>query len=143
MCVCNRRHFFVLAGCGVASLLTCPPLAIALSGQEKLFVAEAVRMKEQAIASGDQPFGAVVVRSGEIIGYGPSRVIIDRNPDAHAERVALWDAQHRLGTKDISGAVMYSTSRPCETCENALALGNVDRMYFGLSTIDAGRPKRW
>ena len=143
MCVYNRRKIVVLAGCGVVSLLSCPPLAIALSEQEKLFIAEAVRMKDQAMASGDQPFGAVVVRSGEIIGYGPSRVIIDRNPDAHAERVALWDAQRRLGTKDISGAVMYSTSRPCDTCENALALGKVDRMYFGLSAIDAGIPKRW
>jgi tRNA(Arg) A34 adenosine deaminase TadA len=53
-------------------------------------------MKREAEASGDQPFGAVVVKYGSIIGYGPSRVIVDRNPDAHAERVTLWDAQKRL-----------------------------------------------
>jgi tRNA(adenine34) deaminase len=74
---------------------------------------EAARMKQEAIASGDQPFGAVVVMGDTIIGYGPSRVVIDRNPNAHAERVALWDAQHRLGGRDVSGAVIYSTSRPC------------------------------
>ncbi len=53
-------------------------------------------MKEIAVASGDQAYGAVIVRGGVIIGYGPSRVIADRNIDAHAERVALWDAQKRL-----------------------------------------------
>ena len=54
-------------------------------------------MRRLAEANGDQSFGAVVIKDGSIIGYGPSRVIADRNPDAHAERVALWDAQNWLG----------------------------------------------
>lgn len=99
-------------------------------------------MKSEAVASGDQSFGAVVVRANTIVGYGPSRVLIDRNPDAHAERVALWDAQRRLGTKDMTGAVLYSTSRPCAACELALSLANVERMYFGPVATDAGRPRR-
>jgi guanine deaminase len=69
-------------------------------------------------------------------------VMIDRNPEAHAERVALWDAQKRLGTKDMTGAIMYSTSRPCALCERALAGANVERMYFGADGLDAGRPRR-
>jgi adenylosuccinate lyase len=73
-----------------------PGNAAALGESERHFIAEAARMKREAEASGDQPFGAVVVKDGSIIGYGPSRVIVDRNPDAHAERVALWDAQRRL-----------------------------------------------
>ena len=99
-------------------------------------------MKSEAIARGDQAFGAVVVREGTIVGFGPSRVLIDRNPDAHAERVALWDAQRRLGTKEMTGAVFYSTSRPCAACELALSLANVERMYFGPVATDAGRPGR-
>ena len=143
MCTFNRRSFVALAGCGVANLLYLLPPAAALGEPEKLFIAEAFRKKSEAVASGDQPFGAVVVRAGTIIGYGSSRVVIDRNPDAHAERVALWEAQRRLGTKDMSGAVVYSTSRPCAACENALALANIDRMFFGLAATDAGRPTRW
>jgi tRNA(adenine34) deaminase len=69
-------------------------------------------------------------------------VITDRNPDAHAERVALRDALRRLRSNDVAGAVIYSTSRPCAACENALALGNIDRMFFGSAGIDAGRPRR-
>jgi tRNA(Arg) A34 adenosine deaminase TadA len=99
-------------------------------------------MKREAVASGDQPFGAVVVMGDRIVGYGPSRVVSDRNPDAHAERVALWDAQRQLGRRDLSGAVIYSTSRPCPACEDALALGNIERMLVGPEAVDAGKPKR-
>jgi tRNA(Arg) A34 adenosine deaminase TadA len=115
--------------------------ALARTGQERQFIAEAARMKREAVASGDQPFGAVLVKAGAIVGYGPSRVILDRNLDAHAERVALWDAQKRLATKDLTGAVMYSTSRPCVLCQRALAAANVERMYFGPDGTDAGRPQ--
>ena len=96
-------------------------------------------MGSEATASGDQPFGAVLVKAGTIIGYGPSRV--DRNPDAHTERIGLWDAQKRLRTKDMTGGVMYSTSRPCAICERALAAAKVERMYFGPDGTDGGRPR--
>jgi tRNA(Arg) A34 adenosine deaminase TadA len=105
------------------------------------FIAEAFRMKDQAVAAGDQPYGAVVVKDGAIIGYGPSRVVTDRNPIAHAEQVAVWDAQKRLGAADLTGAVMYSTSRPCSACEAAAASARLDRMYYGATGFDAGRPR--
>jgi tRNA(Arg) A34 adenosine deaminase TadA len=137
----ERRTFITLAGCA-AAVQVHPVPALALREREQHFIAEATRMQSQAVAAGDQAYGAVVVRAGAIVGYGPSRVILDRNSDAHAERVALWDAQRRLGTKDLAGAVMYSTSRPCVACEHALALANLERMYFGPNGADAGRPKR-
>lgn len=142
MCACNRRMLVALAGCGAVGLLFRASPAEALSDHETHFIAEAARMKREAVARGDQPFGAVVARAGTIIGYGPSRVVIDRNPAAHAERVALWDAQRRLGTKDLAGALIYSTSRPCAACEDALVLANVDRMLFGPAATDAGKPGR-
>jgi tRNA(Arg) A34 adenosine deaminase TadA len=137
----TRRTVVARAGYGIAALVL-PVTATALGEAERLFIGEAARMKREAVASGDQPFGAVVVKDGAIIGYGPSRVIADRNPDAHAERVALWDAQKRLGTNEMSGTVIYSTSRPCSACQEALALANVERMYFGGDGADAGPPRR-
>ena len=59
---------------------------------------------------GDQPYGAVLVMGDAVVGEGPSLVVKDNNPDAHAERVALLDAQRRLGRADLAGAVLYSTS---------------------------------
>jgi tRNA(Arg) A34 adenosine deaminase TadA len=137
----TRRTIVVRAGCWIVALVL-PGNAAALGEAERHFIAEAARMKSEAEASGDQPFGAVVVKDGSIIGYGPSRVIVDRNSDAHAERVALWDAQKRLGMNDMTGAVIYSTSRPCGACQDALALAHVERMYFGADGADAGRPRR-
>ena len=137
----TRRAVVGQAGCGIAALVL-PGNAAALGAAEKHFIAEAARMRRVAETSGDQSFGAVLVKGGSIIGYGPSRVIVDRNLDAHAERVALWDAQRRLGINDMTGAVMFSTSRPCAACQDALALANVERMYFGADGTDAGRPRR-
>jgi tRNA(Arg) A34 adenosine deaminase TadA len=139
----RRRCFMGFFAGGVAGVMLPGGVAFARSEREKQFIADAARMKREAVASGDQPFGAVLVKAQAIVGYGPSRVILDRDPDAHAERVALWDAQRRLGTTDMTGAVMYSTSRPCALCERALADANVGRMYFGPDGTDAGRPRSW
>ena len=98
-------------------------------------------MRAKAIAAGDQPYGAVLVVGGEIVGWGPSRVVVDRNPDAHAERVALWDAQTRLGRRRLDGAVIYATSIPCAVCQRALAAAGVARMIFGPEGRDGGAPR--
>ena len=98
-------------------------------------------MRQQALGWGDQAYGAVLVLGDALVGEGPSRVVIDRNPDAHAERVAILDAQRRLGRKDLSGTVLYATSRPCVLCEQAAARANVARTYFGAGLHDAGPPR--
>jgi tRNA(adenine34) deaminase len=140
MCMCTRRALLVLAGGVLASADANSGEAAGSSDADRAFMAEAQRMRAVAIADRDQPFGAIIVRGGAIVGYGPSRVVVDRNPDAHAERVAIWDAQRRLGTEALSGAVMYSTSRPCPPCESAAARAKIERMYVGAAASDAGRP---
>jgi tRNA(adenine34) deaminase len=105
------------------------------------WMAAAEAMRQRALGWGDQDYGAVLVLDGALIGEGPSRVIKDQDPDAHAERVALGDAQRRLGRTDLAGAVLYSTSRPCARCEAAAARAGVARMVYGASLHDAGRPR--
>jgi tRNA(adenine34) deaminase len=101
----------------------------------------ALSMLRQAESWGDQPYGAVLVLQGTLVGEGPSRVVKNRNIDAHAEREAISDAQRRLGRKDLSGAVLYSTARPCRLCEAAAVEARVSRMYYGPTLIDAGAPR--
>src|SRR5262245_6648230 len=137
----DRRAVVTAAGAAIVALAV-PRTATAFEEAQRSFIAEAARMKREAVASGDQPFGAVVVKDGVIIGYGPSRVILDHNPNAHAERIALLDAQRRHGINATIGAEIYSTSRPCLACENTLAVANVARMYVGADGADAGRPQR-
>ncbi len=98
-------------------------------------------MRELAVAAGDQPYGAVLVRGGRIIGYGPSRVVAERDDDAHAERVAIREALRQYGAAAADGAVLYSTSMPCRLCERAAAAAGIARMIHGSTAIDAGRPR--
>ncbi len=130
----GRRRFLGTAG---SAALIAPPVAAA-ADPHAAFAAEAQRMKRQAIDAGDQPYGAVVVRDGAIVGYGPSRVVAEGDPDAHAERVALRDAKTRLA--DIAGAVLYATSHPCPACQKAAAAAGIARMYVGPDARDAGTP---
>jgi len=101
----------------------------------------AQRMKQLAESWGDQPYGAVLVLDGRIVGEGPSRVVKLGDPSAHAEREALRDAARRLRGRSLAGSVLYSTSRPCALCEAAAAEAGVARMIFGEALRDAGRPR--
>lgn len=136
-CGCTRRD--------LAGLVALAGLAVsarpALAGDGQRFIAEAFRQRDIAVLAGDQAYGAVVVRAGEIIGLGPSRVVQDRDEDAHAERVAIADAQRRNGATDLDGAILYSSSRPCRICERAAAAARIARMIHGLGATDAGPPR--
>ena len=102
-------------------------------------VAAAFAMRDKAVAAGDQPYGAIVARDGEIVGWGPSRVRELGEWVGHAEREAMRDAQRRIG-QDLSGCVMVSTARPCGPCQRAAAQARLSRMYYGEDAIDAGQP---
>ena len=95
-------------------------------------------MKDDAVRAGDQPFGAVLVKDSRILGFGPSRVVLKKDATAHAEREAIREAQARLGRSDLSGAILYSSSRPCSACEAAAAEANIARMIHGREATDAG-----
>ncbi len=141
MVSCTRRTSMMLLGAAAAAAARARGAAAAAS-EHRSFVAAALAMKQQAVAAGDQPYGAVVVERGRIVGYGPSRVVANNDGSAHAEREAIRDAQARLGRTDLSGCVMYSTSRPCANCERAAAEANVARMFHGAAPTDAGAPRR-
>ena len=105
------------------------------------FSAAAERMRREAVAAGDQSYGAVLVKDGEIVGFGPSRVIVDRDADAHAERVAMWAAERRHGRAALAGAQLYSTSIPCANCQAWAASRGVARMFVGPQARDARAPR--
>ena len=127
--------------CGVGGLAFARPQAVADTPPDPRWFAAALAMRRQAESAGDQPYGAVLVRSGALVGEAPSRVIARGDPAAHAEREAIADAQRRHGASALKGSVLYSTSRPCRDCEAAAAAAGVSRMVFGEGLHDAGRPR--
>jgi tRNA(Arg) A34 adenosine deaminase TadA len=137
----SRRTFTAqaLAGAAAVCLTRTPALATPKRPDPKWYLA-AVEMRRLAESWGDQSYGAVLVVGDAVVGEGPSRVVKDKNPDAHAERVAILDAQRRLGRESLAGSVLYSTSRPCSLCETAAFRAGVSHMYFGQSLQDAGSP---
>jgi tRNA(Arg) A34 adenosine deaminase TadA len=131
-----RRPWMLL---GLAS-----PLRVPAAGDDAALLREALArahaLRDQAMRGGDQPSGAVVWLGGRIVGEAPSRVLTLRDPDAHAEREALRDAQQRLQRADLAGALLVSSSRPCALCESAAARAGIARMVHG-DGIDAGAPR--
>lgn len=105
------------------------------------FMAKAEEMRRQAVADGDQSYGAVIVRNGKVVGLGPSRVVTNGDPTAHAEMEAIRDAASRLKTQDLSGCIMVSTSKPCPMCETAAYWARLDGLIHGSGLTDGGRPE--
>jgi len=110
-------------------------------GQRAAFAARAMALRDEAIRRGDQPYGAVVVRDGAIVGEGVSAVVTLGDPDAHAERVALAAARRRLATVDLAGCELYGSARACALCEAAAARAGIVRMYYGPGATGAGTPR--
>ena len=135
---------------GTLSLLIAPRIAVAAAPPDiaqperpgpQAFMQRAFAAREESVRAGDQPYGAVMVQDGRIVGWGPSRVVVDRDPTAHAEMQAVRDAARRLGTRDLSGCVIYATSRPCAMCETALYWAGAQRIVHGAALTDAGAPR--
>jgi tRNA(Arg) A34 adenosine deaminase TadA len=98
-------------------------------------------MRRLAVERGDQPYGAVIVKVDRIVGEGASAVVIDNDPTAHAEMVAIRDAVRRLGSRDLSGCEMYGTSPACPMCEAGAYWARVARLLHGATIVDAGPPR--
>ncbi len=117
------------------------PILPPTNAEPAQFIARAFTMQRLAAESGDQAFGAVIVKENEIVGQAPSRVVVNRDPTAHAEMEAIRDAARRLGTRNLSNCVMYSSSRPCPMCEAAAYWANVEQMVYGVGSTVAGPPR--
>lgn len=99
---------------------------------------EAIRLAATASAKGRQgPFGARVVLSGKVVGEGWNRVVDLADPTAHAEIMAIRDACRRLGTHDLSGAILYSSCEPCPMCLAAVHWARLSEVHFAASAEDA------
>ena len=97
-------------------------------------------LRDQAVRLGDQPYGAVVMKEGRIVGEGVSAVVLRRDPDAHAERIAIADAVARLGRGGVEGAVLVGSSRACAACSAAAWRAGIARLYHGDAPADDGPP---
>lgn len=105
-----------------------------------IFMRRAIELARMGMLSGaGGPFGAVVVRAGEIIGEGWNRVVETNDPTAHGEISAIRDACQRIGSFQLDGCEIHTTGEPCPMCLGAIHWARIRRIHYGFSMSDAAR----
>ena len=101
------------------------------------FMKLAVDISIDSVRHGGGPFGAVIVRNGEILAVSSNSVTLDADPTAHAEINAIRKACRRLGTFRLDGCSIYSSCEPCPMCLSAIYWAGIERIYYGNTKEDA------
>jgi guanine deaminase len=104
----------------------------------ELWMREAIQLAlDNMRAGGGGPFGAVIVRGGEVIARGSNRVTTANDPTAHAEVVAIREACRVLQTFHLEGCEIYSSCEPCPMCLAAVYWARLDGLFFAGARGDA------
>ena len=107
---------------------------------DPVFMQQAIDLATANVASGrGGPFGAVIVRAGEIVATGVNLVTAANDPTAHAEITAIRRAAAELGTFLLAGCELYTSCEPCPMCLAAAYWARMDAIFFGNSAADAAR----
>lgn len=99
---------------------------------------KAIDLSNQSVDNGSSPFGCVIVNAeGEIVGMGHNRVVLDNDPTAHGEVMAIRNACKNLESFDLSGCILYTSCEPCPMCLNACKWANIEEVYYAADRYDA------
>jgi tRNA(adenine34) deaminase len=102
------------------------------------FMSIALEEAHAAQARGEVPVGCVIVRNGEVIARAGNRTVVDRDPTAHAELIAIRLAAKAVGSERLADCDLYVTLEPCAMCAAAIAFARIRRLYFGASDPKGG-----
>ena len=104
--------------------------------EEQRFLREAIALARANVEAGGRPFGAVVVRDGEIVATGVNETVATHDPTAHAEMTALRAASRKLASPNLAGCAVYASGHPCPMCMAAMRLSGVSEVYYAYSNDD-------
>ncbi len=105
---------------------------------DNVFMARAIQLSIENVRSGrGGPFGAVVVKDGEIIAEGANRVTSTNDPTAHAEVLAIRQACQKLGDFELKDCELYTSCEPCPMCLGAIYWARPAHVYFACAAADA------
>lgn len=109
------------------------------NAEDARWLTRAIELATENVANGGGPFGAVIVRGGEIVAEGQNRVTANLDPTAHAEVVAIRAACQVAQDFSLVGATLYTSCEPCPLCLSAALWARVDRVVFAADRDDAAR----
>lgn len=104
---------------------------------DKELLGLAIKIAGEGIVDGAGPFGAVITMNGDIIASSGNRVVLDSDPTAHAEILAIRKAASVLNTHDLNGCVLYASCEPCPMCLGAIYWAGIKKVVYSASRHDA------
>ena len=104
---------------------------------DKELLGLAIKIAGEGIVDGAGPFGAVITMNGDIIASSGNRVVLDSDPTAHAEILAIRKAASVLNTHDLNGCVLYTSCEPCPMCLGAIYWAGIKKVVYSASRHDA------
>ncbi len=108
-----------------------------MTTEYKEYMARAIELATKNVERGGGPFGAIIVKNGDIISESANSVTNDNDPTAHAEVNAIRQACRKLSTYDLSGCQIFSSCEPCPMCLGAIYWARLDKLHFAANKKDA------
>jgi len=102
------------------------------------FMAIALEEARAAGSRGEVPVGCAIVRGGAVIARAGNRTVVDHDPTAHAEVIAIRAASALLGSERLTDCDLYVTLEPCAMCAAAMSFARIRRLYFGAADPKGG-----
>lgn len=108
--------------------------------EHEKFIKEAVRLARMNVPTGNGgPFGALIVKNGEVIGKGTNQVTANNDPTAHAEIMAIRDACKHIGDFQLHDCIIYTSCEPCPMCLGAIYWARPKMIVYAAENTDAAR----
>jgi tRNA(Arg) A34 adenosine deaminase TadA len=105
--------------------------------QHAIYIRRAIELAERNIDAGGGPFGAVIVKDGQVIAEASNQVTRDNDPTAHAEIMAIREAGRKLNNFDLSGCTIYTSCEPCPMCLGAIYWARISEVWYASDREDA------
>jgi len=105
----------------------------------KSLLLRAVKLAEDGIAKGGGPFGAVIAMDGIILAESVNRVVVNSDPTAHAEVLAIREAAAVMKSHDLKNCVLYCSCEPCPMCLGAIYWAGIQKVIYASDRHDAER----
>ncbi|MDQ9009414.1 nucleoside deaminase [Acinetobacter gerneri] len=101
------------------------------------FLQQAIYLAKDNVEQGGRPFGAVIVKNGEVVSQGVNQILTSGDPTSHAELNALRQACENLKSLTLKDCTVYASGQPCPMCLAALRMAGVEKIVYAYSNADA------
>ena len=104
--------------------------------KDKVFMEKAIELSRLAVEHGNEPFGAVLVKDGEIVFTNENQIYTKHDPSFHAEVGLIREFCAKTGISNLQEYTMYSSCEPCFMCSGAMVWVKLGRLVYGASNIE-------